>query len=138
MYLLDTNVLSEIRKIDKNTANAGVVEWASAHDISEMYLSVITIMEIEQGILSLQRKDSAQAQLIKHWLDKVVLPKFEGRILPIDIRAARQCANLRVPDKKPLADALIAATAQCYHLTIVTRNSKDFTHENVALLNPFC
>jgi len=137
MYLLDTNVISEIRKVNLGKANAGVAEWTRQASQSLMYVSVISLMEIEQGILRLERRDTVQASLLKNWLHNKVLPSFDDNVVNIDQRVALACAALHVPDKQPANDSLIAATALIHDLTLVTRNTSDFIHTGVKLLNPF-
>ena len=138
MYLLDTNVLSEIRKISQGKAHPAVAAWAERVDFDRCYLSVITLLEIEQGILRVQhRGDEAQFLRLEKWLNDTVLPTFAARILPIDAHTARVCARLHVPDQRPYNDALIAACAIRHGLTLVTRNTRDFAALQVPLLNPF-
>ena len=137
MYLLDTNVISEIRKVNLGKANAGVAEWTRQASQSLMYVSVISLMEIEQGILRLQRRDTVQASLLKNWFHNTVLPSFDDNVVNIDQRVALACAALHVPDKQPANDSLIAATALIHDLTLVTRNTSDFIHTGVKLFNPF-
>ncbi len=136
MYLLDTNVISALRRPDK--ADPLLKEWAASVPVSRFYLSVISILEIEHGVLLKMRKDKKQgALLLRAWVDDEVLPRFEGRILPIDVEVALQCAKLHVPDPQPERDALIAATALVHKLTVVTRNVNDFLPTGVQLLNPW-
>jgi len=135
MFLLDTNVISELRKADK--ADFHVVDWARKIPPSEMFVSVISIMELRMGILRLARKDTRQADVLSRWLDTLVLPTFSGRILSIDLTVANQCAVLHVPDPRSDRDALIAATAIVYGFTVVTRNIKDFRETGVSLINPW-
>ncbi|MHD0644268.1 PIN domain-containing protein [Pseudomonas aeruginosa] len=137
MYLLDTNVISELRKAKQGKADAGVVAWAQTVQVGELYLSAISILEIEQGVLSIERKDTAQGALLRAWLDQHVLPGFAGRILPVDVAVALRCARLHVPDHKNESDALIAATALVHGMTVVTRNVKDFKFTGVDILNPW-
>lgn len=135
MFLLDTNVISELRKADK--ANPHVVDWAKKITPSKMFVSVISIMELRMGILSLARKDTRQADVLSRWLDTLVLPTFSGRILSVDLAVANQCATLHVPDPRSDRDALIAATAIVHGFTVVTRNIKDFRETGVSLINPW-
>lgn len=137
MYLLDTNVISEIRKVNAGKANAGVTQWTKKTSQSLMYVSVISLMEIEQGILRLERKDTVQACLLKDWFHNIVLPSFDNNVVNIDKNIALTCATLHVPDQKPANDSLIAATALIHDLTLVTRNTKDFEQTGVKLFNPF-
>ena len=137
MYLLDTNVISEIRKVNAGKANVGVTQWTKKTSQSLMYVSVISLMEIEQGILRLERKDTVQACLLKDWFHNIVLPSFDNNVVNIDKNIALTCATLHVPDKQPANDSLIAATALVHDLTLVTRNTKDFEQTGVKLFNPF-
>jgi len=135
MYLLDTNVISALRRPDK--AEPLLIEWAARVPVSRFYLSAISILEIEHGVLLKMRKDKKQGALLRAWVDDEVLPRFEGRILPIDVDVALLCANLHVPDPQPERDALIAATALVHKLTVVTRNVNDFLPSGVQILNPW-
>ena len=137
MYLLDTNVVSELRKAGTGQAHPAVTRWAEPIDPIVLHLSVISVMEIEIGILRLARRDSAQAERLRSWLDLQVLTTFEGRILAVDLPVARRCAQLLVPDPKADRDAIIAATAHVHGLTVVTRNTADFQATGVALLDPW-
>jgi predicted nucleic acid-binding protein len=135
MFLLDTNVISELRRPER--ANPNVVAWAAAFPAASFFLSAISILEIEIGTLQLLRKDPAQGALLRAWIDEQIMPRFEGRILPVDINVAQRCARLHVPDPRSERDALIAATALVHSLTVVTRNTPDFEAAGVALLNPW-
>ena len=135
MYLLDTNVVSELRKAAR--ADRRVVAWAEQTDILHMHISVVSILEIRLGILSLQRKDTAQAEILNTWLSRQVIPGFADRILPVDLAVALRCAELHVPDPKSDRDALIAATALAHGLMVVTRNIKDFQPTGVMTLDPW-
>lgn len=137
MYLLDTNVVSELRKVRTGKADARVTAWAQVTPASEMFLSAISVLELELGLLLVERRDGAQAALLRVWLDQHVLPAFDGRILPVDTAVARHCAKPHVPDPRAERDALIAATALVHGLTVVTRNVSDFEATNVGLLNPW-
>lgn len=137
MYLLDTNVVSELRKAKSGKANSGVLAWASTVSANSLYLSVITILELEVGTLLVERRDHAQGQMFRDWLNDYVLPVFSNRILPIDIAVAQQFAKLHVPQPRGDRDALIAATALTHRMTVVTRNVSDFAPMGVALNNPF-
>lgn len=134
-FILDTNVLSELRRSDK--ANPKVMAWASSVPITTIFLSVITILEIEIGALSIERRDKAHGKILRAWIDQQVLPRFEGRILPIDPSVAQRCARLHVPDPRAERDALIAATALVHGLTVVTRNLADFDPTGARTLNPW-
>ena len=138
MYLLDTNVLSEIRKIHHPQTPPQFVKWFNSVNLDYCYLSVITLLEIEQGILRVRhRGDEAQFARLENWLEGTVLPTFDTRILPVDRHTARVCARLHIPDCRPYNDALIAACAIRHDLTLVTRNTCDFQDLQVPLLNPF-
>lgn len=134
MYILDTNVISELRRPDR--ADPKVAKWASAVPVAQFYLSVITILEIEQGILSAERRDPLQGGQLRHWVDNHILAIFDGRILPIDTAVSLRCARLHVPNPQSERDALIAATALVHGMTVVTRNIADFERIGVNLLNP--
>lgn len=137
MYLLDTNVVSELRKAKSGKADAGVIAWAAGLPASELFLSAISVLELEMGVLLVERRDAAQGVVLRSWLDKHVLPAFADRILPVDAAVARRCARLHVPDPRAERDALIAATALVRDLTVVTRNVGDFEATGVRLLNPW-
>jgi toxin FitB len=135
MYLLDTNVVSELRRRDRT--NPKVAIWADAVAPADLFLSAITVLEIEAGVLMVERRDQAQGVVLRAWLDGKVLPAFAERILPVDTAVAQRCARLHVPDPHAERDALIAATALVHRLTLVTRNVADFQRMGVALLNPW-
>ncbi len=135
MFLLDTNVLSELRR--RNRVNPGVTAWIGGVAVTDLFLSAITILEIEIGMLLVERRDPAQGQLLRAWIDRQVVPSFAGRILPVDTVVAQRCAVLHVPDPKAERDALIAATALVHHLTVVTRNVADFRPTGVDYHDPF-
>ena len=138
MFLLDTNILSEIRKISQGKADPALARWTRTVDFDRCYLSVITLLEIEQGILRVRhRSDEAQFARLENWLEGTVLPTFDTRILPVDRHTARVCARLHIPDRRPYNDALIAASAIRHGLTLVTRNTRDFADLQVPLFNPF-
>ena len=134
-WLLDTNVLSELRRRDKTDPK--VAAWAAQFIPEELFLSVITILEIEAGALMVERRDQAQGAILRAWIDNKVLPAFEGRILPVDTLVAQRCARLHVPDRRGERDALIAATALVHRLKVATRNVADFQPMGVDLLNPW-
>lgn len=137
MLILDTNVVSELRKAKSGRANAGVVAWAETALASELFVSAITILELEMGVLQIERRDAAQGAVLRAWLDQHVLPGFTGRILTVDTAVARRCARLHVPDPRAERDALIAATAIVHGMTVVTRNVSDFAYTGVPILNPW-
>lgn len=137
MYLLDTNVVAELRKAKAGKADAGVVRWANEVAPASLFLSTITVLEIELGVLLMERRDPAQGALLRTWMESHVLPAFAERILVIDSAVARRCARLHVPDPKSERDAFIAATALVHGMTVVTRNVADFNSTGVATLNPW-
>ncbi|PCI63568.1 MAG: VapC toxin family PIN domain ribonuclease [Gammaproteobacteria bacterium] len=137
MYLLDTNVISELRKAGSSRADLNVVKWAKDKPTSSLFISVITILEIEMGVLQIERKDPKQAAIYKTWLNSHVLKAFSDRILPFDTSVALKCAQLHGPDPKSERDAMIAATSIVHGLTLVTRNVKDFKHIGIELINPW-
>ena len=136
MYVLDTNVVSELRKA-RGKADKNVMAWAAAMLPSALFLSVITIMELEQGTLLIERRDPAQGAVLRRWLENHVLPAFAGRVLPIDIAVAQCCARLHIPDPRAERDALIAATALVHGMIVVTRNVVDFQPAGVRVINPW-
>jgi predicted nucleic acid-binding protein len=137
MYLLDTNVLSELRKVHVGKANPGVAAWAGSVAASDLFVSVIVLEEIEIGVLLAERRDSAKGAIFRDWMNQQVLPAFSGRILSVDTAVALRCAQLHVPDVRPERDALIAATALVHGLVVVTRNTTDFVPTGARVLNPW-
>jgi toxin FitB len=137
MFVLDTNVVSELRKAKAGKADKHVTAWASKVPASSLFVSAITILELETGVLLVERRDAKQGALLRAWLDQSVLPAFSGRVLPVDTAVAQQCAALHVPDPRSERDALIAATAMVHSMTVVTRNVADFAATGVSLLNPW-
>ena len=135
MYLLDTNVVSKLRRPER--ADENVARWAASVASGAFFLSVVTILELELGILRVGRRDAAQGSRLRQWLDQRVLPRFEGRVLPIDVAVARVCARLHVPDRQSERDAMIAATARVHGMFVVTRNVRDFEATGVKLFNPW-
>jgi toxin FitB len=134
-FLLDANVLGELRLA--RTGNENVIALVDSIPRNLQFISVITLLEVEQGVLRKERQDPAQGAKLRIWLDNAVRPNFSERILPVTETVALRCARLHVPDKKPERDALIAATALVHDLAVVTRNIKDFSPMNVAVLNPW-
>jgi toxin FitB len=137
MFVLDTDVVSELRKVEAGKGHRQVAAWSGQVTLGETFLASITIHELELGILLLERKNKRQGAILRAWIDTRVLPEFEGRILPIDVAVALRCAKLHVPDPRPMRDALIAATALVHSMTVVTRNVRDFDPMGVEILNPW-
>ena len=137
MYVLDTNVVTELRKVRHGKADTNVTAWTESVDAADLFVSAITIMELEHGVLSIERKDGAQGALLRSWLEQHVLPEFSGRTLPVDTAVALRCTRLHVPDKRGERDALIAATALVHGMTVATRNVADFKPTGVTLINPW-
>jgi predicted nucleic acid-binding protein len=137
MLILDTNVVSELRKAKAGKADANVLAWAAAQDPAALYLSVITLLELEMGVRRAERRDSAQGAILRNWMANRVLPAFEGRVLPVDGPVALCCAGLHVPDPRSDRDALIAATGAVHAMPIVTRNIADFEGTGIKLINPW-
>jgi hypothetical protein len=137
MFLLDTNVVSELRKVRSGKADAHVAAWADSVDTADLYLSVIALQELEIGVLLAERRDPSQGAVLRAWLGGHVLPAFAGRVLVVDAVVARRSARLHVPDPRPLRDGLIAATALVHGMTVVTRNVPDFAPTGVPTLDPW-
>ena len=137
MYLLDTNVVSELRKVKSGKADRRVSAWAGQVETAELFVSVIVLQELEIDVLRCERRDAAQGRILRAWLEDHVMPAFLHRVLPVDIAVARSGARLHVPDVRPVRDALIAATALVHGMTVVTRNVEDFVPTGVAVLNPW-
>ncbi|OKY74908.1 MAG: VapC toxin family PIN domain ribonuclease [Desulfobulbaceae bacterium DB1] len=137
MFILDTNVVSELRKVRLGKAAENVAKWADSVATPDLYLSVVTIQELEIGVLLAERRDAEKGAIFRTWLNSHVLPAFEGRILSVDLAVALQSARLHVPDPHPVRDGLIAATALVHGMTVVTRNVDDFKRTGVPILNPW-
>ncbi|MBV8803312.1 MAG: type II toxin-antitoxin system VapC family toxin [Gammaproteobacteria bacterium] len=137
MYLLDTNIVSELRKAKSGKANKNVISWARTIPPSHLFLSVISILELETGILLVEKRDPSQGAILRAWLNSHIFPAFSERILYFDIAIAQRCAKLHALDPKPYRDAIIAATASVHSMVVVTRNIKDFDKMDVDILNPF-
>lgn len=135
-YLLDSNVVSELRK-RPGRVDAKVAAWGAALDADEQFLSAVTVFEVELGILQIERRDSSQGQTLRRWFEARVLPAFEKRTLPVDREVARRAAELHVPDPRPERDAYIAATALVHGLTVATRNVRDFEPMGIAVIDPW-
>jgi len=137
MYLVDTNIISEMRKVHAGRGNPGVRRWSKGVDEQLLFISDISVLESETGVLLMERKDPVQAATLRNWLHDQVLPMFAERILGVDTEIALRCAPLHVPVTAPYRDALIAATALVHGFTVVTRNVKDFAPMGVKVLNPW-
>ena len=137
MYLLDTNVISELRKARSGGADKNVVSWANSVSAMRLFLSVISVLELEAGILLVERRDPTQGAILRSWLNAYVLPAFSGRILAVDTAVAQRCARLHVPDPQSDRDALIVATAMVHGMTVVTGNVGDFAPASVDIINPW-
>ena len=134
-FLLDTNVISELRPPER--ATPAVVKWVGSQAKDALFCSVVSILELQTGSLRMLRHDELQGTMLQTWIDGQVLPRFDGRIVPIDMPVALRCATLHVPDPRPDRDAYIAATALVHDLTVVTRNTRDFEPTGVKLFNPW-
>jgi len=137
MYLLDTNVVSEFRKSADGRINKSVKRWADEISPDLMFISAISVLELEIGVLQIERRDKKQGLVLRKWLNKNVLPAFLDRVLPVDVAVAQRCASLHVPNPKSERDAMIAATAIEHRMTIVTRNVSDFSQSGVKIFDPW-
>ena len=137
MYLLDTNVVSELRKVKSGKADKNVELWSSTMDAQMLYVSSIVIHELELGILQAEHADAAKGKILRKWMEDYVLPSFDGRILPVDKDVVSISAKYHVPDPKPFRDTLIASTAVAHGMTVVTRYVEDFRLSGLKVLNPW-
>lgn len=137
MFLLDTNVVSELRKVRAGKADRKVAAWAADVPPATLFLSAVTVHELEIGTLLVERRDPVQGGILRTWLDEHVLPAFADRILPVDTTVARRSAELHVPDPRPVRDAFIAATALVHGLMVVTRNVSDFAPTGARVVDPW-
>ncbi|MDN4474442.1 type II toxin-antitoxin system VapC family toxin [Demequina sp. SYSU T00192] len=135
-YLVDTNVISELRK-KHDAVDARVFAWADSVALELLHTSAMCLFELERGVLQRERKDPRQGAVLRAWLDTRVRTAFAGRILAVSDEVATYAARLHVPNPRPYVDTLIAATAATHGLTLVTRNIADFEELGVDLLNPW-
>lgn len=137
MFVLDTNVVSELRKVQSGKANPNVARWAESVDAGTLFVSAVTILELEIGILRAERRGARQGAVLRAWFENKVLPEFSERTLPIDTTVARRCGRMHVPDSRSERNALIAATADVHRMTVVTANAGDFSPTGVPVFNPW-
>jgi predicted nucleic acid-binding protein len=137
MFVLDTNVVSELRKVASGKADPAVAAWAASTPAGSMYISAITVLELELGVLAIERRDAPSGAVLRAWLDTRVLPTFAERTLSVDTAVAVRCAGLHVPDPRSERDALIAATALVHGMVVVTRNVRDFEPMGVEVFSPW-
>ncbi|TCR80834.1 hypothetical protein EV561_113111 [Rhizobium sp. BK376] len=137
MFLLETDVLSELRKAGSGKADPNVVSWLSDQESAAFFVSAVTIMELDLGILLVERRDPGQGERLRIWMNDYVLPEFSKGTLPVDRAVALRCARLHVPDPRPKCDAFIAATALVHAMTIVTLNVTDFAPMTEHIINPW-
>ncbi len=137
MYLLDTPVIAELRKAKSGKADPHVTTWASAVASQNMFMSCLSLLELEGGVAQAERKDRVAGAALRTWLDEQVMKAFDGRILPIDTAVVRKRATLHAHEPRGERDALLAATALAHGLTLVTRNLSAFRTGRVKLFNPW-
>jgi predicted nucleic acid-binding protein len=136
-FLLDTDVISEFRKLTTGRMDSNVRAWAARVPESQLFLSSICVFEVEKGVLQMERRDQRQGWALREWFSGYILPSFEGRILGFDRETALRCAALHIPDPRSERDSMIAATALMHGMTVVTRNVADFQPMGVPLFNPW-
>ena len=137
MFLLDTNIISESRKLGSSRIDPRAAAWLSQTDVEATFVSTMTIFELERGVRQMERRDTVQGTALRRWLDDQIMPTYEHRTLPLSREVALICASLHIPDPKSERDAWIAATAIDAGLTLVSRNVADFAGMGVELINPF-
>ena len=137
MYLLDTNIVSEGRKLGTPRIDPQAARWFARVDAETTFVSAMTVFELERGVRQMERRDPRQGAALRHWLDGQVTTTYEHRTLPLTRAVALVCASLHIPDPKSERDAWIAATAIDAGLVLVTRNTEDFAEMGVELINPF-
>lgn len=134
-YLLDTNLLSALRQ--RRTTDVTSRRWVRQHPRRDLYISAVSLFELEVGVLRVERRDPTQGLAIRRWMEESVTDAFRSRTLPVDAAVARRAAGLQVPDPVPERDGFIAATALVHDLTVVTRNVRDFERTGVRVINPW-
>ena len=137
MFLLDTNVLSELRRAGGGKADPRVITWFAGQDAKSFYISAVTLMELDLGILLAERRDPVQGARLRAWMDDYVMPEFAERTVSIDRAVALRCSRLHVPNPRPERDAFIAASALVHGMAVVTRNVADFAPTGVRIINPW-
>ena len=137
MFLLDTNVVSELRETRTRKPHPRVAAWARSIDPADQYTTSVTILELEIGVVLKRRHDAAQAAIFRTWMDSHVFPAFAGRILEFDSEAAQHCAALHEWATPPFRNALIAGIAMARGFAVVTRNVRDFQPMGVPVFNPW-
>jgi predicted nucleic acid-binding protein len=135
--LLDTNVVSELRKAAHPRTAPAFAAWAATLQWSELYISVITLYELEIGVARLEAYDAQQGAVLRGWLRAQVLPRFEGHILVVDQAVAARAAELQLSRTRQVEDTLIAATAYVHRMEVVARNVADFEDTGVPIINPW-
>ena len=137
MFLLDTNIISESRKLGTLRVDQKAALWLASVDVEASFISAMTLFELERGVQQMERRDAKQGAVLRRWLDDQIMVTYENRTLPLSRDVALICASLHIPDPKSERDAWIAATAINAELTLVSRNVSDFANMGVMLLNPF-
>ncbi len=137
MYLLDTNVVSELRKVSSGRVDASVLRWSRSVPPALCHISAMSVLELEIGVRQMERRDGRQGEPLRQWLDGIVLPFFKDRILPVDLAVVLRLAELSVPARRPERDGLIGATAYVHNMVLVTRNVVDFEGADIRILNPW-
>jgi toxin FitB len=136
VYLLDTNVVSEMKRISAGHGNAQVAQWLGQVEGSALYISATTVLELELGCLLMERRDNLQGEVLRRWLS-ALMDHYHDRIIAIDTAVAIQAAALHVPNPRESHDALIAATALTHRYAVVTRNVDDFSIDDLKVINPW-
>jgi toxin FitB len=137
MYLLDTNIISESRKLGSTRIDRNAARWFAQVDVESTFISAMTLFELERGVRQIERRDAQQGVVLRRWLSDQIMTTYEQRTLPLSRAVALICASLHIPDPKSERDAWIAATAIDAGLTVVSRNVSDFANMGVRVINPF-